>query len=95
MTGTVIRGAALPTLVTSGTDGSGVANRVQRERRPLRPAREADEEVIGTVPAAEPPPVVEVEAAATLVNSGVANMEAGVRGTGGATAMTGVTELPA
>ena len=90
MTGTVIRGVALPTLVTSGTE---VANRVQRGRRPLRPAREADEEVIGTVPAAEPPPVVEVEAAATLVNSGVANMEDGVRGTGGATAI--VTELPA
>ena len=93
--GEIIRGAVLPIPVVSGIDGSGVANRVEREGRLLRPARDTDEDVIGTAPAAKPPPVVEVEAAATLVNSGMADMEAGVGGTGGATAVTGATEPPA
>ena len=94
--GEIIRGAVLPIPAVSGIDGSGVANRVEREGRPLtfRPARGADEDVIGTVPAAKPPPVVE-EAAATLVNSGMADTEAGVGGTGGTTAVTGATEPPA
>ena len=92
----IIRGAVLSTPVASGIDGSGVANRVEREGRPLtfRPARDADEDVIGTVPAAKSPPVVE-EADATLVNSGMADTEAGVGGTGGTTAVTGATEPPA
>ena len=90
--GEILRGAVLPTPLYQGSMEVGVANRVEREGRSLRPARDADEDVIGTVPAAKPPPVMEEEAAATLVNSGMADMEAVVGGTGGDTAVTGATE---